>query len=64
MTAGGLDGKAIRNVRILERFALVEVPAGAEPETVRSAVAKSPSSPFATRRRPNYVHRHDEHHPR
>jgi ATP-dependent RNA helicase DeaD len=28
MTAGGLDGEAIRNVRILERFALVEVPAG------------------------------------
>ena len=26
MTAGGLDGEAIRNVRILERFALVEVP--------------------------------------
>ena len=34
MTAGGLDGKAIRNVRILERFALVEVPTGAEPETI------------------------------
>jgi ATP-dependent RNA helicase DeaD len=28
MTAGGLDGEAIRNVRVLERFALVEVPAG------------------------------------
>ena len=28
MAAGGLDGEAIRNVRILERFALVEVPAG------------------------------------
>jgi ATP-dependent RNA helicase DeaD len=28
MTAGGLDGEAIRNVRILERFALVEVPSG------------------------------------
>ena len=26
MTAGGLDGEAIRNVRVLERFALVEVP--------------------------------------
>src|SRR3954451_2637842 len=25
MTAGGLDGEAIRNVRVLERFALVEV---------------------------------------
>ena len=29
MTAGGLDGEAIRNVRVLERFALVEVPADA-----------------------------------
>ena len=29
MTAGGLDGEAIRNVRVLERFALVEIPAGA-----------------------------------
>ena len=28
MAAGGLDGEAIRNVRVLERFALVEVPAG------------------------------------
>jgi ATP-dependent RNA helicase DeaD len=35
MTAGGLDGERIRNVRILERFALVEVPAGHEPETVK-----------------------------
>jgi ATP-dependent RNA helicase DeaD len=26
MTASGLDGEAIRNVRVLERFALVEVP--------------------------------------
>src|SRR5881227_2606138 len=26
MAAGGLDGEAIRNVRVLERFALVEVP--------------------------------------
>jgi len=26
--AGGLDGERIRNVRVLERFALVEVPAG------------------------------------
>src|SRR4051794_4658972 len=34
MAASGLDGEAIRNVRILERFALVEVPAGAAPETV------------------------------
>ncbi len=28
MAAGGLDGEAIRNVRVLERFALVEVPTG------------------------------------
>src|SRR3954447_15710126 len=28
MTAGGLDGEAIRNIRVLERFALVEVPSG------------------------------------
>src|SRR3954463_16724529 len=34
MTAGGLDGEAIRNVRVLERFALVEVPSGHAPETV------------------------------
>jgi len=31
---GGLDGEAIRNVRVLERFALVEVPDGAAPDTV------------------------------
>jgi ATP-dependent RNA helicase DeaD len=29
MTASGLDGEAIRNVRVLERFALVEIPADA-----------------------------------
>jgi ATP-dependent RNA helicase DeaD len=29
MTASGLDGEAIRNVRILERFALLEIPADA-----------------------------------
>jgi len=29
MTSSGLDGEAIRNVRILERFALVEIPADA-----------------------------------
>jgi ATP-dependent RNA helicase DeaD len=34
MTASGLDGERIRNVRILERFALVEVPADAVPESV------------------------------
>jgi len=34
LTANGLDGEAIRNVRILERFALVEVPAGSAPEVV------------------------------
>jgi ATP-dependent RNA helicase DeaD len=35
ITAGGLDGERIRNVRILERFALVEVPTGAEPAAVQ-----------------------------
>jgi ATP-dependent RNA helicase DeaD len=34
MTAGGLDGERIRNVRILERFALVEVPTGHAPDVV------------------------------
>ena len=34
---GGLDGEAIRNVRVLERFALVEVPA-AEAERIVEAV--------------------------
>jgi ATP-dependent RNA helicase DeaD len=29
MTASGLDGEAIRNVRVLERFALLEIPADA-----------------------------------
>jgi len=29
MTASGLDGEAIRNVRVLERFALLEIPAEA-----------------------------------
>ena len=28
VTATGLDGEAVRNVRLLERFALLEVPAG------------------------------------
>jgi ATP-dependent RNA helicase DeaD len=35
---GGLDGEAIRNVRVLERFALVEVPA-AEAERIVEAVS-------------------------
>ena len=35
MAAGGLDGSAIRNVRILERFALVEVPVGQAPESAQ-----------------------------
>jgi ATP-dependent RNA helicase DeaD len=35
MAAGGLDGERIRNVRILERFALVEVPSGQAPETAQ-----------------------------
>ncbi len=34
ITAGGLDGERIRNVRVLERFALLEVPEGHAPETV------------------------------
>jgi ATP-dependent RNA helicase DeaD len=34
---GGLDGEAIRNVRVLERFALVEVPTG-EAERIVEAV--------------------------
>jgi ATP-dependent RNA helicase DeaD len=37
MAARGLDGEAIRNVRVLERFALVEVPA-AEAQRVVDAV--------------------------
>jgi ATP-dependent RNA helicase DeaD len=36
MTAGGLDGEAIRNIRVLERFALVEVPAEAAAGVVES----------------------------
>ncbi len=36
ITAGGLDGEAVRNVRILERFALVEVPAGEATRVVKS----------------------------
>ena len=37
MTAAGLDGEEVRNVRLLERFALLEVPA-AEVERVVDAV--------------------------
>jgi ATP-dependent RNA helicase DeaD len=36
MTAGGLDGEAIRNVRVLERFALVEVPVDAAAGVIES----------------------------
>jgi ATP-dependent RNA helicase DeaD len=36
MTAGGLDGEAIRNVRVLERFALLEVPAGEASRVVKT----------------------------
>jgi ATP-dependent RNA helicase DeaD len=36
ITAGGLDGEAVRNVRILERFALVEVPADEASRVVKS----------------------------
>ena len=53
MTAGGLDGEAIRNVRVLERFALVEIPADAVSADHRARhrsprAAPSRSSPFAT----------------
>jgi ATP-dependent RNA helicase DeaD len=34
IAANGLDGERIRNVRVLERFALVEVPSGAAPSQV------------------------------
>jgi ATP-dependent RNA helicase DeaD len=34
MTASGLDGEAIRNVRVLERFALLEIPADAVAQIV------------------------------
>ena len=43
MTAGGLDGEAIRNVRVLERFALLEVPADA----VRVERVRGPRAPVA-----------------
>src|SRR6059058_559135 len=46
MTAGGLDGEAIRNVRILERFALVEVPAG-DAERVVAGVTQVHGRPVA-----------------
>jgi ATP-dependent RNA helicase DeaD len=36
ITAGGLDGEAVRNVRVLERFALVEVPSGEASRVVES----------------------------
>jgi ATP-dependent RNA helicase DeaD len=36
MAAGGLDGEAIRNVRVLERFALVEVPADVADRVARA----------------------------
>ena len=34
IAAGGLDGERIRNVRVLERFALFEVPADAVRDSV------------------------------
>ena len=54
MTAGGLDGEAIRNVRVLERFALLEIPADAvaaiiERVTEIHGQARWRSSPSATR---------------
>ena len=36
ITAGGLDGERVRNVRVLERFALVEVPTGEASRVVES----------------------------
>jgi ATP-dependent RNA helicase DeaD len=36
ITAGGLDGEDVRNVRVLERFALVEVPSGEASRVVES----------------------------
>jgi ATP-dependent RNA helicase DeaD len=36
ITAGGLDGERVRNVRVLERFALVEVPTGDASRVVES----------------------------
>jgi ATP-dependent RNA helicase DeaD len=41
ITKAGLDGEAIRNVRLLERFALFEIPAG-EAERVAVAVDGTP----------------------
>jgi ATP-dependent RNA helicase DeaD len=46
MAAGGLDGEAIRNVRVLERFALVEVPA-AEARRVMDSVKQVHGRPVA-----------------
>src|SRR4051812_18386092 len=46
MAAGGLDGEAIRNVRVLERFALVEVPA-AEARRVVESVKQVHGRPVA-----------------
>jgi ATP-dependent RNA helicase DeaD len=46
MAAGGLDGEAIRNVRVLERFALVEVPA-AEARRVMESVKHVHGRPVA-----------------
>ena len=76
MTAGGLDGEAIRNVRVLERFALLEIPADAvaaiiervtevqgkpRPRTDSTNVALE-SEPKL--RRSFHVRCHDEHQPR
>jgi ATP-dependent RNA helicase DeaD len=46
VAAGGLDGEAIRNVRVLERFALVEVPA-AEAGRVVASVKQLHGRPLA-----------------
>ena len=46
VAAGGLDGEAIRNVRVLERFALLEVPA-AQAERAVAAVTEVHGQPVA-----------------
>ena len=53
MTAGGLDGEAVRNVRVLERFALARGPGRRRARDRRARdrgprQARWPSSPFAT----------------
>ena len=47
MTASGLDGEAIRNVRVLERFALLEIPADAVAADHRARRRRSRASRVA-----------------